>query len=495
MPAPRVVAVGLGPAGPELTDPRTRSFLLEQESLNHEAVFLRTKVHPAAAGLEHLASFDELYEQATDFPSLYEAIVDTLLDKARTFGQVVYATPGSPLVAEATIELLRQREEIELEIRPALSFLDLAWLRLGIDPIALGARLVDAASFESALPIPEPGSPGPVDLAFLHQASVAGEAGPFLVTQVWSASLLSAVKLALEPPEPMSVTILARLGLPDEEVFEIPWDELDRQVTPDHLSSLWIPRRREPVASQFVRLERVTRILRQRCPWDREQTHSSLRRHLLEESYETLEALDEFSCEQGASQASHLEEELGDLLFQVVLHCVLGSEEGWFDLSSVSEALVSKLISRHPHVFGDVTVSDAAEVMARWEVRKLEEKGRSSVFEGIPPALPALALADKVYRKARSLGADLAKGPDFLEASQDSSSQSGLHQCLQDFLSSSTLSMDSSTGKQVAIGELLMVCVGVARSLGVDPESALRWKANQVIEELEQGFQGSDSTN
>jgi len=483
MSVPRVIAVGLGPAGPELTDPRTRSFLLEQASSNGEAVFLRTKVHPAAAGLEHLNSFDELYEQAKDFPSLYAAIVDKLVENASRFGQVVYATPGSPLVAETTIELLRQRDEVEVEIWPALSFLDLAWLRLGIDPVALGARLVDAACFDAALSIPEPSSSGQVDLGFLQSPSVAGEAGPFLVTQVWSRSLLSSVKLALEPPEQTSVTVLARLGLPDEEIFEVPWEELDRVVTPDHLSSLWIPRRREPIASQFVRLERVTRTLRQRCPWDREQTHGSLRRHLLEEAYETLEALDEFSLEQGPVQVSHLEEELGDLLFQVVLHCVLASEEGWFDLSSVSEALVSKLISRHPHVFGDVTVSDAAEVMARWEVRKLAEKGRVSVFEGIPAGLPALALADKVYRKARSLGRGWeAKLQDLLAVEETR------------FPYPQMLPSDASDAdKQAVVGELLMACVGAARSLGVDPESALRLKARQVIQELEDDLKDGDS--
>jgi tetrapyrrole methylase family protein/MazG family protein len=483
MPLPRVTVVGLGPAGPELTDPRTRSFLLEQASSNKETVFLRTKFHPAAAGLEHVNSFDELYEEAKDFSSLYRAIVDKLVETASTSGQVVYATPGSPLVAEATVELLRQREEVEVAIWPALSFLDLAWLRLGVDPVALGVRLVDATCFDTALPIPEPGSCGQVDLEFLENPSVAGEAGPFLVTQVWSRSLLSSVKLALEPPEPTYVTVLARLGLPDEEVFEVPWDELDRVVTPDYLSSLWLPGRRQPIAAEFVRLERVTRTLRQRCPWDREQTHGSLRRHLLEETYETLEALDEFSLEQGPIQASHLEEELGDLLFQVVLHCVLASEEGWFDLSSVSEALVSKLISRHPHVFGDVEVSDAAEVMARWEVRKLAEKGRVSVFEGMPTGLPALALADKVYRKVRSLGRGWEAKLQNLVAFEDTK-----------FPHLVMVPLDASNAdKQAAVGELLMACVGAAHALGVDPESALRWKARQVIQELEDGRKDSDA--
>jgi tetrapyrrole methylase family protein/MazG family protein len=246
-----------------------------------------------------------------------------------------------------------------------------------------------------------------------------------LVGQCDDRDVLSEIKLAVGEvvdrgdatiaPEP-TVVVLQRLGLADEAIVELPWPELDREVQPDHLTSVYLPRLAAPVAGEMAAFAEVVRRLRADCPWDREQTHHSLRRHLLEEAYEVLEALDHLDVEAGEGFDA-LEEELGDLLFQVVLHSRLATEEGRFTLADVAEGVSTKLIGRHPHVFGDAAYASADEVAAHWEQLKKAEKGRASVMDGIPAALPALLYAHKVQRKAASQGVDwreLVAGDDRL---------------------------------------------------------------------------------
>ena len=200
------------------------------------------------------------------------------------------------------------------------------------------------------------------------------------------------------------MTVLARLGLPDESVTAVPWDDLDRAVAPDHLTSLWLPRLVEPFASEMVRLEELARTLRAKCPWDRQQTHQSLTRYLLEESYEALEAIDELGPDGGGYE--HLEEELGDVLFQVVFHSVLASEEGQFALSDVARNVHDKLVGRHPHVFGDVEAKTPEQVSKNWEQIKKQEKGRTSTMDDVPRNLPALLYAHKIQTRAATVGFD-----------------------------------------------------------------------------------------
>jgi len=258
---------------------------------------------------------------------------------------------------------------VEAEILPALSFLDLAWARLRVDPVALGARLVDGRRFEE---------------------SAAGERGPLLVGQCDQLHVLSEIKLTVDDGPP--VVVLQRLGLPDESVRTVAWDDLDRDVVPDHLTSLWIPALAEPVAGEVARFHELVRRLRAECPWDREQTHASLTRHLLEETYEVLEAIDHLDEDTGRGFEA-LEEELGDLLFQVVFHSVLAAEAGQFTLADVTRGIHDKLRARHPHVFEPgAPATDVAQLAVDWERRKVVEKGRASVMDGIPLALPALTL-------------------------------------------------------------------------------------------------------
>jgi uncharacterized protein YabN with tetrapyrrole methylase and pyrophosphatase domain len=190
---------------------------------------------------------------------------------ATEHGRVLYAVPGSPAVAERSVALLRADGRVGVTLVPGLSFLDLAWVRLGVDPLAEGVRVVDGARFAT---------------------DAAGERGPLLVSHCDRRSVLSDIKLAVDDPPAEPVTVLQRLGLPDESVTEVAWDDLDRAVEPDHLTSLWIPELAAPIAGELGAFAELVTTLRESCPWDREQTHQSLTRYLLEETYEALEALD-----------------------------------------------------------------------------------------------------------------------------------------------------------------------------------------------------------
>jgi tetrapyrrole methylase family protein/MazG family protein len=495
-PPGRVVVCGLGPGGPDLVTPITTAAIARVPQR-----FVRTARHPAASAVGDAVAFDDLYQRAERIDEVYPAIVEALAVAAREHGEVLYAVPGSPVVAERTVELLVTDDRVEVELLPALSFVDLAWVRLGVDPVERGVRLVDGHRFA---------------------VESAGERGPLLVGQCDDLDVLSEIKLAVgdvvdagiadrrgadavgseamgsderrmresvPDPEPIAsssarrnpsprpgtghqdevptVTVLQRLGLPDEHVVDVPWYDLDRTVAPDHLTSVYVPALAAPVAGEVAAFAEVVRRLRAECPWDREQTHQSLRRHLLEEAYEVLEAIDRLDVDAGEG-FDDLEEELGDLLFQVVFHATLAAEEGRFTLADVARGISAKLVSRHPHVFGDASAADADEVAARWEQLKKAEKGRDSVMDGIPAALPALLFASKVQKKAASQGVDWQTLLDGGVAAPDGSGPAAGRGA-------------PGTGAPVTeAGRRLLALVDEVRSAGDDPETELRIAAEQV---------------
>ena len=421
---PTVHVVGLGPAGPDLVTAGTLE-LVDRVPVR----FLRTVRHPAASVLEGAPSFDHHYETAERIEDVYAAVVEDLVASATAHGEVLYAVPGSPVVAEHTVELLLADGRVRTVVHAALSFADLTWVRLGVDPVAQGVRIVDAHRFE---------------------VEAAGERGPLLVCQCDSQFVLSDVKLAVEDPPTAPVVVLQRLGLPDEAVFTVAWEDLDREVRADHLTSLWVPELGAPVAGEVARLATLVRRLRAEDPWKAEQTHRSLQPYLVEESYEVLEALDRMDPVDGEG-AEDLAEELGDLLYQVVLHAVLGAEAGWFDLADVATGIHDKLVSRHPHLFDPATADGPPptvdELVAGWESAKQAEKGRGSRFDGIPPGLPALAYAAKVARKA---GTGDGTGP----TDEDD------------------------------VAAALVALVDAAVASGVDPEGALRRATDRRVDAL-----------
>jgi tetrapyrrole methylase family protein/MazG family protein len=388
--------VGLGPAGIDLLLPAARA------ALDRIPVrYTRTARHPAVHDLAReglrLEPLDLLYDTGDDLDTVYAAIAARVVEAAHEHGEVAYAVPGSPSVAERTVVLLRTGG-IEVEIVPGLSFADLAWNRLGVDPMS-GARVVDARAFT---------------------VDAAGLAGPMLVAQCDTRFVCSDVKLALLevlPPE-HEVTVLQHLGLPDERISRVPLAELDRSFEPDHLTSLYVDTGTASVAGELARLVALTERLRGPggCPWDAAQTHHSLRRHVLEEAYEVAEAIEALPADApgGAIPAGAydaLEDELGDLLFQVMIHSVLAAEAGAFTVADVARRVHDKLVRRHPHVFGSAQVDGADAVVTNWEQIKKAEKGHTSLVEGIGAGLPSLLQAQKLFRKAASIGLDLDVAP------------------------------------------------------------------------------------
>ncbi|NBO55779.1 MAG: nucleoside triphosphate pyrophosphohydrolase, partial [Actinobacteria bacterium] len=367
--------VGLGPGDSRYLTDHTRQILNSAER-----AFLRTNRHPSAAEFSHLPSFDNVYETGSSFSDVYESIVDHLVDAARD-GEVVYAVPGSPLILEDTVRRLQSRPGIQLVVEPAMSFLDLVWPALNIDPIESSVRLVDGHTFAS---------------------SAAGETGPLLVAHCHANWVLSDIKLAIDiPDDSAAVVILKSLGTPQQELIHTTWAEMDRVTEADHLTSLFIPQLAIPVAHELQQLHQLSLKLREECPWDREQTHATLIRYLIEEAYEVVEALDE------PIDDDHLIEELGDLLYQIEFHCAIAQQEGRFTIADVARNLHDKMVRRHPHVFGREKLRNPSQVLRRWHQLKQQEKPtRKSCLDGIPKSLPALLYAQNLQRRAARGGFD-----------------------------------------------------------------------------------------
>ena len=436
MSKPHVVVVGLGPAGTELLLPAARA-ALERIPVR----FTRTARHPTVEGLARegltLEPLDLLYDAGDDLDAVYAAIAARVVEAAHEHGEVAYAVPGSPSVAERTVVLLRVAG-VDVDIVPGLSFADLAWNRLGVDPMT-GARVVDARTFVT---------------------DAAGFSGAMLLAQCDTRFVCSDVKLALleDLPPDHEVTVLQRLGLPDERVLTVPLAEVDRAFEPDHLTSLFVDTGEVAVGAALARLVALTERLRGPggCPWDAAQTHHSLRRHVLEEAYEVAEAIELLPAdapggEVPAGAYDALEDELGDLLFQVMIHSVLAAEAGAFTVADVAQHIHDKLVRRHPHVFGNVDADSADAVVTNWEQIKKDEKGHTSLVEGITPGLPALLYAQKLFRKARSVGLDVEVAP-------------------------------ATVADEHALGEALAVLAAAGARAGIDGESALAGWAGRFRE-------------
>jgi len=448
---PVVRVVGLGPGDTDLLTRRTFDLLRDAP-----VVRLRTRVHPAAEAFVDLVSYDDLYESAASFEELYETIVADLIELARHApgSEVVYAVPGSPVVAERTVELLLASDGVTTILESAVSVIDVACAALGKDPMACGLRIVDAlANIEPFR--------GP---------------GPLLILQTYSTEVLASVADRL--PAATVVTVLHHVGLRDQVIVEMSASELVSFGDVDHLTSLWVEGLRT-AGEAMDDLVDFMRRLRAECPWDQEQTHASLTRHLLEEAYETLDALEAFArVDEGdaSEESAHVEEELGDLLFQIVFHAELGDEEDLFNLATIADSVRDKLTGRHPHVFGDVKVSGSEEVAQRWEMLKRDEKGRESVTDGIAWQLPALILYTKLLRKAAQV--ELTGNG---ETSRDNALKAlGALSLARDSVDDAS----SSSDVDAKWGDAIAALVEMAQWAGVDLEGVLRERARQLRDEI-----------
>ncbi len=387
-------------------------------------------------------SFDDLYEAAASFDELYDRIADAVLEAARA-GDVVYAVPGSPTLGERTVGLLGERcaaEGIPVTVVPSVSSLDalLASLGRSIDAVLTVAHAPDLDHFR-------PDGITPLVLFGLYDTATAAEA-----------------KLALMEvyPDEHSVTVVRAAGVPGQEQREeIPLYRLDR-VTIDHLTSVYVPPLTQRPATSFERLVEVMAALRapDGCPWDREQTHQSLKKYLTEETYEFFDALDEGDDERMA-------DELGDLLLQIVFHARIAQEEDRFDIHDAIRSIVEKLVRRHPHVFGEVAVSGSAEVLVNWEQIKAQERltaHRKSLLDAVPRSMPPLQRAYELTRRAAKVGFDWASAADVLAKVAEETEES-------------REALESGDAVRIGheVGDLLFALVNLARKAGLEPDEVL----------------------
>lgn len=437
-----LIVVGLGAGRKGLMTEETKKLLTEEA-----CVRLRTAKHPTVEELKEegytFKSFDYVYEQKDTFEEVYDTIVDACLSLAEEAGRLIYAVPGSPLVAEKTVQLLRERAEgrgVKLTILPAMSFLEVLYVRLGVDPIN-GLTILDGDDIGT--------------LAFDNTVAL-------VVTQVYDRAVASEVKLALmeQYDDEQPITFVRNLGLEDEEVSEIPLYELDRQPNIDHLTSIYVPHRESREQTfDMSPLTDVMTTLRSPggCPWDIEQTHESLRRYMIEEVYEVIEAIEN-------EDAPLLCEELGDLLLQIVFHARVAEECGHFSMQDVIDGVTAKMIRRHPHVFGDINVLDAGEVLVNWDAIKAREKAgqRKGTLDGVSPGLPALMAAFKLQKKASKVGFDWDEAKEVWEKVREELGE---------------LAEASAEGDKKMIeeefGDVLFSLVNLSRFLHIEPETSL----------------------
>jgi tetrapyrrole methylase family protein / MazG family protein len=412
-----------------------------------ENLFLRTKDHPVIEELEKegltYQSFDFVYEKHDRFEDVYQEIVG-LLVKASESELITYAVPGHPLVAEKTVQLLielAKKGTILLDIKGGQSFLDAMFTSLKIDPIE-GFQFIDATDLEQEY------------ITFRQH---------LIICQVYDQMTASHAKLKLmeQLPDDYEVIIVTAAGSKDEQIRKVPLFELDRDTSINNLTSVYVPpvKQEEDLYHQFETLRSVVATLRgpEGCPWDQKQTHESLKKYLLEEAYELLEAIDE-------EDDDHIIEELGDVLLQVMLHAQIGEDEGYFSIQDVIKGLVSKLIYRHPHVFSNVHVNDEEDVLKNWQQLKQAEKGHveESVLSGIPKDLSGLLKAEKLQSKAAKVGFDWTELPPVVDKIKEE---------LSEVLGA--IELKDQTKIEAELGDLLFSIVNLARFINVNPEEAI----------------------
>lgn len=419
-------------------------------------LYLRTKEHPVVAELIAegitIESFDDVYEQHDTFSDVYTDIVELLFSRVNEAGSLVYAVPGHPLVAERTVQLLLAEgpnRGVEIEIGGGQSFIDPLFARLHIDPIE-GFSLLDGTALAA------------------HQVSPGLHT---IIAQVYDAFVASDVKLTLMEvlPDDYEVTVATAVGVAGQEIIEtVPLYELDRLDHFGNLSLVYVPPTKDEKVSyrQFSYLKEIVAILRSPdgCPWDREQTHQSIRKNLIEETYEVLETIDD-------DDPDAMCEELGDLLMQIMLHSQMAAEDGYFSVDDVVATLNEKLVRRHPHVFGEKSANDSEEALANWQEIKAQEKAAKGIdvtvqsqLAGVPRDLPALMYAYKLQKKAAQVGFDWDDIADVYKKVEEE------YRELQE------ASEEERAGE---LGDLLFAVVNLARFLGLDPEEALALTNNK----------------
>ncbi len=441
-----ITIVGLGPGDAGLITRQAWHLLSAADTL-----YLRTGRHPAVADLPktlQLHTFDSIYQNAERFDEVYRLIAAEIL-RLGTQTDIIYAVPGNPFVGETTVAaVIRGAKDAGIPVRivPGLSFVEPTLAAVGVDALD-GLQIFDA-----------------IEISGLLYPPINPDV-PVLLGQVYSRLMAGELKLALMSiyPAEQRVALIHSAGEADQLVEWSALYEIDRSERIDHLTSLFVPSL--PMKAGLATLAETVAVLRSPggCPWDQEQTPQSMRGGFLEEAYEVVVALD-------ADDTINLREELGDLLYHIVMQAQMAAESGDFTLTDVIAGIEAKLKRRHPHVWGDWQVSDTSEVLRNWEILKKREKAERgsdeipSQLDGIPLVLPALMRSQKIQSRVAAIGFDW---PDI----------SGVY----DKLNEEVAELREATTPdelRMELGDVLFVMANLAQWLGVEAESALR-EANQ----------------
>ncbi|MCP1492201.1 tetrapyrrole methylase family protein/MazG family protein [Peribacillus frigoritolerans] len=419
--------------------------------------YVRTADHPVIGDLKregiNFTAFDGIYEKHDQFEAVYEAIAETLLHEASN-RSVLYAVPGHPMVAEKTVQLLLEKGPalgIAIKLEGGQSFLDPLFQAVRIDPIE-GFQLLDGTDLS------------PDDLHITQH---------MIIGQVYDAFSASDVKLTLmeKLPDDYEVYIVTAAGSSQEKVTKCALFELDRQMELSNLTSVYVPPVKDEALRyrEFSKLRRVIAELRgpDGCPWDKKQTHESLKKYLIEEAYELIDSIDEGDDEGMVG-------ELGDVLLQVMLHSQIGEDEGMFTIDDVIEGITAKMIRRHPHVFGDVEVSGEEDVLVNWQKIKEDEKGGEtkalkSILDGIEKSLPNLLRAEEYQKRAAKVGFDWDEVSEAWKKVREEVQE------LEEEILSPNRDVERIKSE---LGDLFFALVNISRYYDIQAEEAV-YKANQ----------------
>lgn len=437
-----ITILGLGPANADLIT-RQAWQVLEMA----DEIYLRTEQHPAVKGLPaalRVKSFDDLYRQLDSFEQVYQQIVDQIIELGQRPEGVIYAVPGHPFIAETTgPEIVRQAKALEIpcSLVGGLSFLEPTFSALGLDPLP-HTSLVDALTLVRG-----------------HHPPFPPDA-PALIAQIYDRQIAAEVKITLMAayPDEHPVRLVHGAGSAAEIVENLALYEIDRSSHIGLLTTLYLPPL-APATSMEAFQELVAHLRApEGCPWDREQDHQTLRPNLLEEAYEVVDAIDK-------DDPAAMAEEFGDLLLQVVLHAQIASEYGEFTMADVINGIHTKLVRRHPHVFGDADIDEADAVIKNWErlkaaERKANGEEKKGLLDGVANALPALTQAQTYQKRVVRVGFDW---PDIWGV---------MDKICEEIEEIRTAPNDAARASEV--GDLLFAIVNLARWLKIDAESALR---------------------
>lgn len=437
-----IILMGLGPGDSSLVTREAWEIIQATDE-----IYLRTDQIPIVQDFPQnlkVFSFDEIYQQASSFDEVYKKITEKVLELGARENGVIYAVPGNPCVAESTsFTIIKGAEErgIPLRIVPGMSFIEPTFAALKLDPLPY-LTILDA-----------------LEICDNHVPNFRPDM-PALIAQIYSNHIASEIKIILNSfyPDEHQVILVHGAGTKDQSLEKIKLYEIDRSKQIGLVTSLYVPSLIE--GSSFEVLCEVIAHLRspEGCPWDREQTHSSLRQNLLEETYELLTALD-------LSDPLKIKEELGDLLLQILLHSQIASESGEFNIIEILQTIYRKLINRHPHVFGDIVVESSDMVVKNWERIKAQErvdnaKNAYSLFDGVPLVMPALSLADLYQRRVARVGFDWKDIEGVIEKVNEEIAE--LQHAIDD------------NQRAQELGDIFFALANLARWYNLDAESVLR---------------------